>query len=231
VLLGAAVATKWSGLFALAFGTVLGVAWSRRRGRRLRTLLLPLVAVPALVYLASYASFFAEHGFAVRDFLSLQARMLDHQLHHTVRQSQNSSPLVWPVLGGAFTYFRRGGREIAPIGNPALWFGFLALLPFLFRSVRRDLGARLALGGYAVMFLPWLVFARTQFVSYMTPAVPFMCLGVVAALRGLNTPRRTTIGGAILGASALAAVWLLPVWLGLPAPHMWLSSIDRMFGL
>ena len=90
--------------------------------------------------------------------------------------------------------FPAGGRQIAPIGNAAVWIAFLGLLPFLFRSVRRDLGARLALGGYAVMYLPWLVFSRTQFVSYMTPAVLFMCLG-------------------------------------LPAPRMWLSSIDRMFGL
>ena len=29
------------------------------------------------------------------------------------------------------------------------------------------------------MFLPWFVVGRTQFIWYMLPAVPFMCLGVV----------------------------------------------------
>ena len=37
-------------------------------------------------------------------------------------------------------------------------------------------------GGYAAMYVPWLFVGRTQFIFYMLPAVPFMCLGVVAVL-------------------------------------------------
>ena len=35
------------------------------------------------------------------------------------------------------------------------------------------------------MYLPWFLVPRSQFFSYMLPAVPFMCLGVVAVTRSL----------------------------------------------
>jgi dolichyl-phosphate-mannose--protein O-mannosyl transferase len=158
--------------------------------------------------------------------------MVGHQLHHTIAQPQNSSPLVWPVLGGSFRYVSEHGREIAPIGNPVLWLGFLVLAPLLLiRSIKRDVAAVIAVGAYAAMYLPWLLFSRTQFVSYMTPVVPFMCLGVACGLRGVRPKLGRPTTALIVTGAIAGAVWLAPVWLGLAAPHAWITSVNRVFGV
>ena len=71
------------------------------------------------------------------------------------------------------------------------------------------------LGTYLALFVPWLFLGRTQFLFYLLPAVPFMCLGVVAALRAL--PRRIRFRSATAFATLVvaAAAAYLPVWLGL----------------
>ena len=54
------------------------------------------------------------------------------------------------------------------------------------------------------MFLPWFMVGRSQFLFYMLPAVPFMCLGVVAILHGL--PRRSDGQLAIAVAAVVGVV-------------------------
>ena len=79
-----AVATKWSGAFALPFAAGLCGIWAFTGGRRdgrsatatIGTLAASFVLVPAVVYLVSYGAFFIQHGFAVHDFVTLQIAML-----------------------------------------------------------------------------------------------------------------------------------------------------------
>src|SRR5919197_2106051 len=135
VMLGAAIACKWSGLFAVPLLIVLALVWGRRR--RVSTIVLPLAIVPAAVYVFAYTPWFAEHGIAVGKFLHLQSQMLQEQLSHPIVQPENSSPATWPMLGGAIRYLHsdlyRGpvAREIVLAGNPVLWLGFLLLVPVL----------------------------------------------------------------------------------------------------
>ncbi len=83
------------------------------------------------------------------------------------------------------------------------------------KAARRRWKEILILGGYVAMFVPWLFLGRTQFLYYMLPAVPFMCLGMVAGLRAL--PRRVRVRSAQVyaGMVCVAALAYMPVWLGL----------------
>jgi dolichyl-phosphate-mannose-protein mannosyltransferase len=115
--------------------------------------------------------------------------MLHAQWHHHRAQPENSPPLSWPLLLHPLRYLRdaAGGRELVLVGNPVLWWGFLATLPVLLVRVAR--GRRwsevVAAGGFVLLYRPWLAIPRTQFLFYMLPAVPFMALGLVAVLRSL----------------------------------------------
>jgi dolichyl-phosphate-mannose-protein mannosyltransferase len=197
------------------------------------TLPAAFVLVPLGVYLLAYWQLFAEHGPDLLGFLGLQARMFGHGLHHAVRDAGSSSAWGWPLLLRPIRYFpselARGAarREVLAVGNPVLWWGFLALLPVSLDAAlrRRDPGARLALAGYGAMYLPWLAFSRTQFLYYMTPAIPFMCLAVVAALRSFPPRARTRAASAFGGASLLAAAAFAPVWLFLQVPEGWLHAL------
>jgi hypothetical protein len=82
--LGAAVATRWSGAFALPFLGGLCMIWafsgSRRDDRSVTptpwTIIASFVLVPVGIYLLSYGAFFHQHGFAVHDFMALQFTIL-----------------------------------------------------------------------------------------------------------------------------------------------------------
>lgn len=75
-----------------------------------------------------------------------------------------------------------GEDPLTYVGNPAVWLLFLTLLPMLAAAARRgDRAARVALAGWALQWLPWLVVTRSSFLYYMAPAVPFMALGAVVA--------------------------------------------------
>ena len=233
VMLGAAIASKWSGLFAVPLVVALTLLWGRRTSPH--TILLPLLAVPLGVYVIAYTPWFVEHGLDAGRFIHLQAQMLHAQLHHPSVQPENSSPASWPILGGAIRY-RPSELYLGPVrneiilaGNPVLWIGFLLAAPLLLLvfTRKRDWRNVVPLAGYAGMYLPWLAFSRTQFLYYMTPAVPFMALAVAAALRSLPCGREPAAIGFGAG-TVLAAAAFAPVWLGVGAPSGWLHALDAL---
>jgi dolichyl-phosphate-mannose-protein mannosyltransferase len=105
--------------------------------------------------------------------------------------------------------------EVVALGNLALWWGALALLPVLVAgAVRRDGRSAVPLTFLAAQYLPWLVVARPVFSFYAVPLVPFLAAGVAVACGELDRPHRwltsasgTAIGAALgaLGATVAAA--------------------------
>jgi dolichyl-phosphate-mannose--protein O-mannosyl transferase len=239
VFLGAAVATKWSGAFALALAAALCSLWAftdhragaRAVGATAGTIVASFVVVPLGVYLVSYGAFFFQHGFAVRDFATLQLAMLRYQRLHTQIQPENSQPWTWPLMLHPVQYFREtsGGsvRTIVALGNPALWWGFLLLVPPGVVSLWRRATWREALifGGYMAMYLPWLLVPRSEFIFYMLPAVPFMCLGVTAIVRSFPDRWGRIMSVAFASATAVCALAFLPAWAGWSAPAGWLHDL------
>ncbi len=242
VFLGAAVATKWSGAFALAFAALLCSTWLFSGGgraalssaRTVGTLFASFVVVPLSVYLLTYGAFFYQHGFEIRGFLTLQTQMLRYHQQHVVIQPENSLAWTWPFMLHPVQYFRETAAgsvsTVVALGNPALWWGFLILLPvgvvILWRC--KTWREALILGGYLAMYLPWLVIPRSQFIFYMLPAVPFMCLAVVAVVRCLPS-RRAQITSCGFGvASILCAVAFFPAWTGWDVPSPWLTALHRL---
>jgi dolichyl-phosphate-mannose-protein mannosyltransferase len=242
--LGAAVATKWSGLGALVLAATLTM-WREARGdrehaaSRRRTILLAFVAVPVAVYLLSYTEFFVEHPFDVAGFLRLQVHMFTAQLH-VAPLSQNSSSWSWPLLLHPVRYWPEPGSgfpltsgSILAVGNVALFWGFLVALPLLlWRCVaRRAPDLRIVMGFYAALLLPWLVVPRPQFIVYVLPCVPFMALAVAGLLRDLasRAARRAVVAGLVV-AQSVAAVAFVPVWLDLPVSAAWLHHLRLLPG-
>jgi dolichyl-phosphate-mannose--protein O-mannosyl transferase len=243
-MLGAAAASKWAGFLALAFALVISLIWvlmGLERYRRTRmssvaTIAASFVAVPLLVYLLSYGAFFYQHGPAIQDFATLQLRMLQFHQQHTQVQPENSLPWTWPLLLHPIVYFTaaRGSlvQHIVALGNPALWWGFLLCLPVaIANAVRRPRWQdAIAFGGFVAMYVPWLYVGRSQFLFYMLPAVPFMCLGVASALQGLpeRIGRNLAVGGVALAAAAAAAYF--PLWTGIWVDRSWLDHVRLLRG-
>ncbi len=143
VSLGCAVATKWSGAFALLFGgwTLRDLGVHRRPARRSlrdRDRSGPSsrrsCSCRSRCYLLSYGAFFYQHGFAVHDFLTLQTARCCTTSRGTSRSSRRTpQPWTWPLLLHPVRYFQTARwlveHRSSRSGNPALWWGFLLLLP------------------------------------------------------------------------------------------------------
>jgi dolichyl-phosphate-mannose--protein O-mannosyl transferase len=175
-----------------------------------------------VIYLLAYGAFFYQHGFAIRDFLILQGRMLQYHLHHIRIQPENSSPWTWPLLLHPIQYWARlsgpTSEHIVALGNPALWWGFLLLLPvgLVTLVVRPQWQDAVIFGGYAILYLPWLLITRSQFYFYMLPAVPFMCLVVAGTLRKLPRRLARPMSWAFTAAVIVTALLYAPIWIGQP---------------
>jgi dolichyl-phosphate-mannose-protein mannosyltransferase len=232
---GAAAATKWSGWPILAAILVL-TAFQEMEIRRteggravVRTLreegasiALGLLALPVLVYLASYAGRLDgvllawpwSEGSWVGAFLDRQAFMLDFHLGLKGEHPYASPAWSWLALKRPVLFYFVGSegryREILAMGNPLVWWLSVPALVHVAASRGRAIRAArgVVLGGFAAGFAPWLLLAGAReqtFLYLILPAVPFMCLALGAVVQTL---RQSRIGVAVVAAFAAATVSL-----------------------
>jgi dolichyl-phosphate-mannose--protein O-mannosyl transferase len=209
VAAGAAAATKWVGFLALVGVAALSVTWavSRQAGGPLRKrigvvalhegrqLMVAMVIAPLIVYIVSFAGWIDgsvlslpwSRGSWVRDFLGVQKAMLRFHLGIQDVSPYTSPAWSWPLIRRSVVYFQEatGGRyqEIIAMGSPIVWWASLPAIAYLgIRVARRRRpsdAAVVVVGGFAVLYLPWLAVASERsftFLFYLLPAVPFMCL-------------------------------------------------------
>jgi dolichyl-phosphate-mannose-protein mannosyltransferase len=107
---------------------------------------------------------------------------------------------------------RDEAAEMLAVGNPALWWAFLPAMVLLVAGlVRRDRRAAIPLAFVLGQFVPWLVVSRPVFSFYAVPLVPFLALGLAAAVvwlgdrRPLLAPMLGALAGGGLAAGAVAA--------------------------
>ncbi|WP_214104432.1 dolichyl-phosphate-mannose--protein mannosyltransferase [Acrocarpospora catenulata] len=201
--LGAGLATKWTAIFFIVAFTVMVLVWDAgaRRAVGLRRpylgtgkLDLPLsaawlVVVPGVVYVASFAGWFASslgygrnwaqataHGPAffvidsVRSWFGYQTAALSFHTGLEATHDWMSEPWQWPLLQRpvAFYYASPTGcgadscsAAVLNVGTPVIWYGgLLALIAMVaWYTAVRDWRAGAVLLGYAVGWLPWFYFA------------------------------------------------------------------------
>lgn len=202
---GAAIASKWPGVYLLAGVIMLTLWWEsgrsgeRDRGRTIRaalpSVLLAFAVVPAIVYIASYAGViegrvFAlpwEHGSWARAFAGRQWFMLRFHAGQFLQNPWQSPAWSWLLLRRPVLYYLsesdQGLREILALGNPLVWWpAILAVGAAAAQWIRRRGDVEtVILVGVGATYLPWLVVDRVRtfvFLFYVLPTVPFLCLAV-----------------------------------------------------
>jgi dolichyl-phosphate-mannose--protein O-mannosyl transferase len=196
-LLGLAISTKWSGLAALGLLFLLSVVtvWRERHSPGVRVsvvarwMVLAFVLIPAVLYLVSYAQFFAMHH-SLREWWTLQWQMLRYH-SHLQRTHPGSSPWwSWPLLLRPVWYASEAHghavQQMFALGNPILWWLFLPGISVLaWRFVAAPVEQwrdGLVAVGFLGNWLPWALSPRIAFLYHMLPSVPFGCLALARAL-------------------------------------------------
>lgn len=248
---GAAMATKWSGLTTFLTAIALGFAWEVMRRKRfgvrspvVSTLtmegfgfVLALLVTPALVYTATYVPWFMHFDWDVQRWIEVQgkAARFHADLKATNEQGQPwhayfSPAWKWILLSRPVYYygaFTDGIRQVIYAhGNPAIFWGSLAAIPYVTYAWwrRRDWRASFILVTLAGLYLPWFLVSRPQFLFYATPITPFFVLAVVYALRDLSQmhvagsrsrPFLPVVVG-FVAASVILFLWFWPILTAAP---------------
>lgn len=246
---GAALAVKWSAVPALLAAVILAVAWERTRRKaagRARPLLhavreegiwiyVAFALVPLAVYLLPWIPWLADRGFDLTELVRHHGQMAEYHFGLETLKA-NGEPIhpymsqawTWLLLTRPVAYFWQGEpnccAEIIGIGNPALFWGALLVIPYLALSwvSRKEWQAGAILVPVVVQLLPWFLIGRPQFLFYMTPITPFLALGMVYPLRDLlrsTLDKRLAVAGAalVVGVCVAMFAFFLPV---LAAGHL-----------
>jgi len=248
---GAAAACKWSGVLALGVVILLVLAWelsaSRRAGHTtgeaIRSaapvIIIWLVALPALVYAASYAGRLEGDLLAwpwqrdswIRQLGGRQLQML--QFHTGLDETHRAASPAWSWLLGkrAVVYFFDGDagryREILAFANPVIWVpaAISAAAAGILAIRRRALwGAEAVIAAAAAaMYLPWLVLTIGRpfvFLHYIVPTIPFLAVAMGWAVSHLPPVSGRSLGG------AMAAVAVAVVLFWSPLIYAWPLEYD-----
>jgi len=240
---GIAIATKWSGAYALAAAIVLtgafAICGARRAGLPARAGLrsavpgtvLWLVAVPLLVYTASYigrldADILAvpwRDGAWLRELIDRQLFMLSFHAGLDDTHPYASPAWSWPLAKRAVVYFfevDEGGRyrEILAVANPLLWLpAFGAAMRAALVAIRGrclDAAALAVAITVAATYLPWLILTADRpfvFLHYIVPTIPFLAVALGWAVTVLRRRQRKALAGYALGVSAAVFIFFAPL--------------------
>jgi dolichyl-phosphate-mannose--protein O-mannosyl transferase len=234
ILVGAAVAVKWSGAYS-AVGVVLlivvaEVAWRRQPEARWTTALGSAVrneglrtaalfgVVPLIIYLASYV------GVAQGSVLAApwtEGSWWYQVAHHQVAMARfhaglegqhpyESPPWSWFLLKRPVAYyFQTDGeayRHILALGSPLAWWPALLVFGTLVVSWirRRDWPAGIVIIGALSAYLPWLILGATRSQVFLWYVLPTLPFVYFAA--GLALTRWRGLGRAGIGLVVAAGV-------------------------
>ena len=224
---GAAVATKWSGSFALL--ALLGIAVLGPRKPAAKTVARDagiVLACVAVVYALAYVPYFLA-GHSLPDWLAYQRHMLTYGWTIQSHTGMESAPITWAFDVNAAWYrwalIPDGVQGFVSIGNPLVWWG--AIAAFVACGVtaitRRDRVLALPVLLVAVLYCPWLLTHRATYFYYMVPVVPYLAILLAFGLDRLAAARprlRYPAIAYVVLCVALGIAWL-PFAMGGHAPY------------
>lgn len=250
--LGAAAATKWSGLYFLAAFIALAVIFSIKRKEEKLIKVVASIPIALGTYLLTWSGWFlSTRGWdRESDSNPIIALWNYHReiygFHSTLnaKHPYRSDPISWLVMGRPTSFFYESpkgcgasscSQEILALGNPLLWWlGTIALFALIgYFITRRDRISGVILASFAAGYLPWFAFPdRTMFTFYAIVLLPFMILAIAFLARELliHDTRAKWLIGVAFGAIFALFLYFLPIHVGQVITYdqwqarMWLES-------
>ena len=194
-----------------------------------------LVAIPAVVYVASWYPFFARGQFhTLTDLIDYQKSSFEYHAHLVATHPYGSPWWSWPFLSRPVLYYAEytglgvdkfTGQPLVAwmsnLGNPWIWWTslpcVLALPYFIVRH--KSFAATVILIGFITQYLPWSQISRVIFMYHMFGGLIFMILALAFVLAQI-AERMPKPGRRIVAAHLAIAVaffmYFYPVWTALP---------------
>jgi dolichyl-phosphate-mannose--protein O-mannosyl transferase len=215
---------------------------------------LDLVVSFLLVPLATYAITFVARvdgsfwslpwtdGSWISAFWVQQADMYRYQTNFHLLEVYRSPAWSWPLLKRPMTYYIQASSHdvsrILAMGNPFVWWPALATLPVAaagWASSRwKAVAEPTVVVGFAATYLVLipLTLLRESWLSYLLPAVPFLCLALAYGVSRLGGAARSLAATAVVLAAILPLAYFWPLLTGSPlskeqaAARLWFDACD-----
>jgi dolichyl-phosphate-mannose-protein mannosyltransferase len=235
-VLGLAVSTRWTSLWALGF---LGLVLLAVRGKRLfrpRELALTAVAfgvLPVVIYATSYLPLvYLRPGLPAwhtwKELWDLQVEVWNYHAHLNAEHPYFSAWWTWPWLYRPTWYhFKQVDGTIygiVAIGNPALWWVSVAVSVWaLGAGLRaRDFAKIFSGAGFFALYLPWGVSPRTlNYNHYLFEAIPYACLSLGTLLDAHWSDRWRYLARGYVALVVVLFLFFYPFLAALPVPSGW----------
>ena len=260
LMFGIGAASKWIVIYGgvgLAELYFIGLFWKcrdwpgpgegapRRWAWMVKTLLfsvLCFVAVPAVIYMASYIPMARAAG--ATDLQGLWKTVWDNQVfmftyHRGVHDPHpySSRWYQWLVDARPILYYMVNETgfttRFASFNNPLVsWAGLTALITVGVQTVRRRCGKGLfILIACLNQFIPWLIIGRITFAYHYFPTILFLCVALAYVMNDLVESGRRwkpAVYGLTGGAAGLYALFY-PALIGLRVPTWFMRTFIRWF--
>ena len=231
MFLGLLIATKWTGIYAVAVFAVWIGLQNFTRLRLWPALFLTFIFLPAVIYVLSYSQYFILGG-TWANFIELQKQMWWYNVHLQATHTYQSDWWTWPLLIRPVWYFVDYQKDtlanIYAMGNPILWWlGIPGILYTLYSALKtRSWRLWLIITGYLAFWLPWARAPRIMFLYHYLPSVPFLCIALAHSLS--KFPRWVTLAASVLVLGSF--IYFYPHWTAIHIPkslanhYFWLPS-------
>jgi dolichyl-phosphate-mannose--protein O-mannosyl transferase len=234
IFTGLALATKWSALLLypiFAIFLLFRLLHHERRSRLVLKILVRLILLPLLIYLLSYLQFFLQ-GHSLKDFYQLHQQIFWYQTNLTATHDYQSSAWQWPLLIRPVWFYVAYAKDsianIYNLGNPAVFWGGLAAVVYVFIYILKNLNSslqkplRYLLISYFLLWLPWIFSPRILFLHHYLPALPLLCLLLAWVLFNLKKTKPRLGNNLIFCFLAFAAglfIFFYPLNTAVPLPN------------
>lgn len=243
IFLGLALATKWSGVFAI--GVIFGfLLFYEKRYYKISLKLVFLIFIPLIVYILSYSQYFLL-GYSVNEFIGLHKQIWWYQNRSDLEHTYGSTSLfcaphgldgektlcpwifnIRPVYFSYTDYEEGKSGYIYALGNPMVfWLGVIAISYMVGKTVqKRSLKNILILLAYFVFWVPWIFSPRILFLYHYLPSIPFIAIALGYEFRDIYRSKFKHVVLILMIAIAISFLYLFPISSGLPIDS---STINR----
>ncbi len=248
VFAGLALASKWTGLYAIAV-VYSFILWNDFRHGKFHLGKILVLFIPVLIYLGAYGQYWIQ-GHTIKQFIDLHKQIWWYQNRHDLQHAYGTTPLycVPQGLSGPktwcpwildirpvyFSYEQYGAKAgyIYALGNPLIyWVGVIAVSYLLGKFIdERKKEIALVLLGYFIFWVPWIFSPRILFMYHYLPSNPFLSISIGVAAADLYKTKFKYLSILLIIIFAIVFFYFFPITSGLPIDisaidkYMWLKS-------
>jgi len=203
VSLGLAIASKWTGVYALII-VLAFIFFETLRNKKSLIPLLTIAIVPFFIYLASYGQFWLQ-GHSARQFIDLHKQIWWYQNRSDLQHPYGTTalfctpkgldgpkswcPWILDIKGVYFSFETYGPKNgyIYALGNPLIfWTGLIAISYLIGKLISERNGKlSLILMGYFIFWVPWIFSPRLLFLYHYLPSLPFLAIALGIFLKDI----------------------------------------------